>query len=190
MKFFLNILMTLILFMSYSQKLVAQFKVENNFKPDQCTNFPSGNWGHCCFEHDLVYWVGGTFTDRKKADSRLMSCVNRMKGPGYLMYEGVRMFGSNYWGAAWGSQNRVPLTSIEKELVLSENKLWNNLGRPNDFDFINFETSLFEVITPYHKLLVNKYLQSYSKTAEYQQFLQVYTKNMGTRPVSEKLYEH
>ena len=38
------------------------------FSSDGCTMFPDGDWGGCCYDHDLLYWRGGTWRDRIKAD--------------------------------------------------------------------------------------------------------------------------
>lgn len=68
---------------------------------------------YCCDEHDVAYYEGGSRHDRKRADRRLRSCVQRAgsfsgwRGPfrrvwrfclSWIMYAAVRLFGGRYWG--------------------------------------------------------------------------------------------
>jgi hypothetical protein len=66
-----------------------------DFKGDNCTWFPDGDYADCCLAHDKEYFVGGTKAERKASDKRLQQCV-RSKGHKYLskmMYLGVRIGG-------------------------------------------------------------------------------------------------
>ena len=70
----------------------------------------------CCDWHDLLYFLGGTASDRKRADQRLRTCARHAGHfpPGltgsarrvwrwlrsWLMYLAVRLFGRRYWGAS------------------------------------------------------------------------------------------
>lgn len=103
------------------------------FSSDGCSLFPDSSlitqrdWCACCFEHDLVYWRGGTYDERAAADARLKSCVLEKTGNAALaslMYEGVRIGGSPYfynwyrWGYGWGYDRKYQaLTPEEQELA-------------------------------------------------------------------------
>lgn len=102
------------------------------FSTDGCTRYYDGpsedntKWQHCCIDHDLTYWLGGTEAERKQADIELRECVKATGHPtkARLMYAGTRAGGgplrqTTYrWGFGW---NRVrdyhPLTSQEKEMA-------------------------------------------------------------------------
>lgn len=86
------------------------------FVYDGCTSFSEGTrrqptlWEHCCLEHDLFFWAGGTHDARDRADLALRECVratgaNRIAA---LMYLGVRLGSrspvkhpNGRWGNAW-----------------------------------------------------------------------------------------
>lgn len=91
---------------------------EKKIKPfisDGCSAFPDGTlsnrtvWRHCCYQHDLSYWPGGSRDERLLADRELASCVADAGFPltGKLMYAGVRAGGTPYlptpfrWGFGW-----------------------------------------------------------------------------------------
>ena len=85
------------------------------FNSDGCSGFPEGTaeqqelWLHCCQQHDLAYWRGGTYTERVAADEALQACVAQVGEPviAELMLVGVRVGGSAYfptrfrWGYGW-----------------------------------------------------------------------------------------
>lgn len=90
----------------------------NQLKPftsDGCSAFPDGTfeqntlWLSCCVSHDLAYWQGGTFQQRKDADIALKECVAKVgeKQIANLMLAGVRVGGSPFfpttfrWGYGW-----------------------------------------------------------------------------------------
>ncbi len=60
-------------------------------------------WEDCCVKHDLTYWRGGFWKDRREADLALARCVKRHGHPVWavLMYIGVRIGGSPIWPAPW-----------------------------------------------------------------------------------------
>lgn len=103
------------------------------FSSDGCSLFPDSSlvskddWCSCCFEHDLVYWRGGTSEEREVADSRLKDCVLGKTGNemlATLMYEGVRLGGSPYfytwyrWGYGWDYDRKYQaLTPGERKLA-------------------------------------------------------------------------
>ncbi len=109
----------------------AQLK---EFKTDYCTFYPNGSlfnrnaWKHCCLEHDIYYWVGGSKKRQFSVDLKLRECV---RSTGYdlianMMYYGVRA--GHYspvkikydWG--WGRVERdkfAPLL-LKEELALKK----------------------------------------------------------------------
>ena len=70
-------------------------KFIKKFVSDGCSCFPDGNYRNCCVTHDMAYYKGGTALDRKKADLKLLNCVEckRKVIRSYIMYVGVRLFG-------------------------------------------------------------------------------------------------
>lgn len=82
------------------------------FTTDGCSRFPDGTFEHkdlwleCCVNHDVAYWQGGTYGERKTADLLLRVCVDSVGEPEIadLMYHGVRAGGSPYWPTSyrWG----------------------------------------------------------------------------------------
>jgi len=85
------------------------------FTTDGCSGFPEGTrkhrnlWAHCCLNHDIAYWRGGTFSERLAADRALHSCVRKTGQPliADLMIAAVRTGGTPYvptrfrWGYGW-----------------------------------------------------------------------------------------
>lgn len=59
----------------------AQGERPGPFLTDYCTGYPEGPrdrptlWQHCCLEHDLYFWAGGTLDDRKASDLLLRECI-------------------------------------------------------------------------------------------------------------------
>lgn len=99
------------------------------FKSDGCSLFPDSSliteqdWCSCCFEHDLIYWQGGTREQREVADTRLKECVfekTRNSALANLMYEGVRFGGSPYflnwyrWGYGWSYDRKYQALTTEE----------------------------------------------------------------------------
>ena len=82
------------------------------FESDGCSAFPDGTfeqkqlWLKCCTAHDLDYWMGGTYQQRKASDLRLQQCVASVGEPlvATAMLAGVRVGGSPYWPTSfrWG----------------------------------------------------------------------------------------
>jgi hypothetical protein len=50
------------------------------FTPNGCSLSPDGSWRHCCDEHDLAYFVGGSLRDKLRADLALARCITRSIG--------------------------------------------------------------------------------------------------------------
>jgi hypothetical protein len=87
-----------------------------DFSYDGCSLFPEGTikepklWDHCCLEHDLFYWAGGTKKQRLSADRGLRQCLRDLgkKKLANLVYAAVRAgrlypfkFRGQQWGNAW-----------------------------------------------------------------------------------------
>lgn len=102
------------------------------FASDGCSLFPDGTWCqddlwyHCCYNHDIIYWRGGTADEREAADQALRSCVaaTGKTKTATLMYYGVRAFGSPYlpfwfrWGFGWPyPRGYQALTEEEKQQI-------------------------------------------------------------------------
>lgn len=104
------------------------------FTTDFCTAYPEGTrakpdlWKHCCVEHDLYFWAGGSLDERKAADLNLKSCVEKTGEveQARLIYLAVSVGGSSpirfrtrQWGNAWPSRARyLSLTENETALIL------------------------------------------------------------------------
>jgi hypothetical protein len=116
-------LLSLILFASFSALADV-----TDFKSNGCTMFPEGTranpkqWEHCCIEHDLFFWAGGTRGERDLADLELRDCViaTGAREIGRLMYAGVRAgyrspirLSKEGWGNAWQG-TRVGHTSLNE----------------------------------------------------------------------------
>ncbi len=104
----------------------------NPFETDGCTSYPNGTseepslWLHCCVQHDLKYWAGGTEIERLAADEAMYDCVSETGyvDDAYIMYKGVRIGGTPYfdtdyrWGFGWNySRDYGPLNKEEKALI-------------------------------------------------------------------------
>jgi len=82
------------------------------FTSDGCSSFPDGTlqqrdlWLQCCTAHDVAYWKGGTYNERRVADEELRMCVKEVGEPevALLMLAGVRVGGSPIWPTSfrWG----------------------------------------------------------------------------------------
>lgn len=75
----------------------------HRFTTDGCSLWPDSGWQHCCIEHDIDYWCGGSAVDRCAADRRLRACVKSAdhETAGSLMYAGVRVGGHPWWPFPW-----------------------------------------------------------------------------------------
>lgn len=98
--------------------LLAGCSSKNNidsFSSDGCSLCPDGTlsqkrlWYHCCYNHDIDYWHGGTAEERKSSDETLRSCIAATGKTitADIIYYGVRLGGSPYiptwfrWGFGW-----------------------------------------------------------------------------------------
>lgn len=106
-----------------------------DFETDGCTMFVEGTvskpnlWGHCCFDHDLRYWFGGSSENKDVADVDLRSCVKAAAGNFWanLIYKGVRsgkyspLKHKYAWSWAWDpKRENTELTSIETKYVIEK----------------------------------------------------------------------
>jgi len=93
----------------YSKSKLSEPLPPHNFDSDGCSCWPDGYWVECCIKHDLLYWIGGTREERKRADLELKKCVLDKGHPivARMMYFGVRLGGvwwlptSFRWGFGW-----------------------------------------------------------------------------------------
>ncbi|MDH5408943.1 MAG: FAD-binding oxidoreductase [Gammaproteobacteria bacterium] len=130
-------LFSIVLLMSMSQLVSAD--TLSSFSTDGCSSFPEGTikhqslWADCCLRHDLAYWKGGTYEERKTADDELAACVTKVGEPeiAKLMLAGVRVGGSPYfpttfrWGYGWSyPRTYQPLSKDEKQQVREKIKLF------------------------------------------------------------------
>lgn len=120
----------IILLCLFTLNLWAQ--TETALKPfvtDYCTLYVEGTraqpnlWRHCCEEHDLYFWSGGSEEDKKNADLGLKSCVAKTGATtqSVLIYTAVVLGGhspihikAKEWGNAWEGRPRY-LTLTESE---------------------------------------------------------------------------
>nr|BDT27679.1 FAD-binding oxidoreductase [Bacteriovorax sp. HI3] len=127
-------LLSLLSLVIMAPSLKAELKLKP-FETDGCTMFADGTyskpglWKHCCTEHDLRYWFGGSENDMDQADLRLRSCVEKAAGPkwGYVIYTGVRaghhspIKNKYQWNWGWEvAREKKPLTPAEVGYVITE----------------------------------------------------------------------
>lgn len=81
-----------------------------DFSTDGCSAYPDGyvhteeyEWLHCCFAHDIAYWVGGTEDKKAAADAELNRCVSEATfgTHGTVMELGVATGGTPYLATSW-----------------------------------------------------------------------------------------
>ena len=119
----------------------------SNFTSDGCSLFIDGTfenpelWKDCCFQHDIVYWQGGTKEEKEAADLAFKKCVEKKTGNSglaELMYQAVRKGGEPYfptwyrWGYGWPlGRGYRSLTIAEKDLVKIKLAEYRNSLSPN-----------------------------------------------------------
>lgn len=88
--------------------------VPADFKSDGCSMFPDGAYRNCCVEHDLVYYAGGNWKQRWRADKKLFKCVAAKRGFKHkiiapVMWLGVRAFGVSWLPTSfrWGFGRKI-----------------------------------------------------------------------------------
>lgn len=145
-----NIILSLLIILTGCFSL-AQSEGLQKFETDYCTLFVNGTpkhpnlWKHCCFEHDLRYWFGGTLVDRNTADSYLKQCVYNVAGSFWanLIYDGVKIGhkspvkNRHHWGWGWTPlRENTPLNNSEK-VIIRDNLFQLNLSEDYIEQFIN-----------------------------------------------------
>ena len=90
--------------------------VLEEFTTDGCSAYPDGyvhteeyEWLHCCFAHDIKYWIGGSKEEKLAADFELNQCVSEasFEAHGKMMELGVLAGGVPHlptswrWGYGW-----------------------------------------------------------------------------------------
>ncbi len=114
-----------------STKTNASEPIENKlypFETNGCSYSPDGTkveptkWQHCCVQHDLKYWMGGTAADRKQADADIKACIgdiqNELVGNMYYLVLRVAGSGPHHWGYGWKySKGEAEFSEKEKNEV-------------------------------------------------------------------------
>ena len=126
-----NIFIFIFIFILFSS-LTSLTQAAPTLKPfvtDYCTLFVEGTrqqpnlWRHCCEEHDLYFWAGGSIEDKKASDQRLKACVKSAGAStqAVLIYTAVVIGGhspihikAKQWGNTWENRPRY-LTLTESE---------------------------------------------------------------------------
>ncbi|MBU1170027.1 MAG: FAD-binding oxidoreductase [Proteobacteria bacterium] len=132
-------LFTLICLFSLTSRTLAGEEIKPFFF-DGCSSVAEGTkdnpnlWCDCCLEHDMKYWKGGTWTDRRNADLEFKECVSDLSGNpslGLLFYLGVRVGGSPYyntsyrWGFGWDyGRDYKTLTDAEESDAMAKAQSW------------------------------------------------------------------
>jgi hypothetical protein len=107
-----------------AQNKTASVTVSADFKSDGCTMFPDGDYLDCCVEHDRAYYVGGSWTERWRADRKLYKCVAAKRGFKHkiiapVMWLGVRIGGVPWIPTPfrWGFGRKKPPKPCERKCV-------------------------------------------------------------------------
>ncbi len=105
------------------------------FSTDGCSKVPNGDlencdkWLHCCVQHDVAYFAGGTVEERLSADRALMGCIFEASESlkiASIYYYGVRMGGSPFkntsyrWGYGWPYGRGYEAVSVEERAWVDE----------------------------------------------------------------------
>jgi hypothetical protein len=105
------------------------------FSSNGCSGFREARFFSCCYVHDLDYWAGGTFGDRRKADLGLRRCLIDVSGGDRILsdfaYFLIRLglvpalVVDDGWGRAWRPVKRrrwAPLTAEQQRIVQDERR--------------------------------------------------------------------
>ena len=92
--------------------------MENEFESDGCSVVPDYDQQECCVRHDWLYWQGGSFRERARADRELYQCIRTTKSRWLagIRWFGVRIGGVGFlpfrdwrWGYGWNfPRTRAP----------------------------------------------------------------------------------
>lgn len=142
----MNIHILLAFLISYA----AIARDNGNLKPfltDYCTAYAEGTrdqpelWKHCCVEHDLYFWAGGSREDRKETDLRLKHCVEDTGAVeiARLIYAAVTIGGASpirfktkEWGHAFEKRERYLVLSAEETALVINHLEHQNTDLSND----------------------------------------------------------
>lgn len=121
--------------------IFAQSEAPEPFLTDYCTGYPEGTlehphlWKHCCLEHDLYFWAGGSHEDRKDSDLLLRECIQDTgeEFQAKLIYWAVTAgayspikFSNKKWNYGWSDRHQhrklslQDIDKIEKEILKSQ----------------------------------------------------------------------
>ncbi len=101
------------------------------FTTDGCSVSPEGTpgdksaWLHCCVEHDIAYWQGGSKSLKLKADRDLKSCIEDAghKAIAKLYYYAVRAGGTprleTSWRWGYGWPYKIGFNALTDEQLMS-----------------------------------------------------------------------
>lgn len=127
------------------------------FLTDFCTSYAEGTrsqpdlWKHCCIEHDLYFWAGGSKADRKATDIRLRDCVAATGAETHarLIYTAVSIGGASpirfktkQWGHAFENRERYQSLSLEETNLVIEALKPGHPHVPGDL-FSTFKNQLY-----------------------------------------------
>lgn len=111
-----------------------------HFTSNGCTSLPYSSMFPACLIHDLDYTLGGSSTDRFRADERLLGNIRRLdevpkvlKDGAGLMYLCVSLFGRRQWNS--GRLYKRPTLDIRP---------WTN----EDYDINNLQYDLYPMSEP------------------------------------------
>ncbi len=104
------------------------------FSSDKCSYYAEGTiteqnlWCHCCVQHDIYYWMGGTEQQRSEADDTFKQCIKDSGAPAnaQLMWLGVRLGGGpisiadHRWGFGWPDHRSYQALSDEEQSMLAK----------------------------------------------------------------------
>lgn len=126
-------ILTTLLFFSFSTHAFDGYNYTAEIEPfttDGCSVSPEGTpsdksaWLHCCINHDIAYWVGGSRAKRKAADRSLNACISQAGYPriGTLYYLAVRNGGSPWLSTPWRWGYGWPYRQGYRQLTLEQKK--------------------------------------------------------------------
>jgi hypothetical protein len=74
---------------------------------DGCSCVPDFDFGDCCDMHDYLYWRGGKWGARAKADELLRQCIVKRGHPvlAWIYWVGVRLFGASHFSKIQREKN-------------------------------------------------------------------------------------
>ncbi len=83
--------------------------MDHDFTSDGCSVVPERDHKECCVRHDWLYWQGGTWRDRRRADREFRTCLRstRYGWLAWIRWCGVRVGGTPLlrtpwrWGYGW-----------------------------------------------------------------------------------------